>query len=547
MLVAVDFGAIGITFFLAVIVILLVFLFRGYLQSRDEAGSEIALAANRKEYLSDEELEGPKLDRALTFALIFLLILSTAFTMYMVAEPGRAENAQEGRQAGFARAGETLYNENCAACHSAGGTGGSAPYVLQDADGQFIRQTSWKAPAINNVMNRFSEEEVRHVLNYGRPGSPMAAWGTPGGGPMTVQDITKLIAYLDSINVQSLDNADIMLAGTEDPNDAETAEAQALADEAEKAIRAEVERSLESGEFETLGEAVFNLGLYSEYEGGALSCARCHTGGWSIAQSVEAKTKVLQDGIAACGGAVSGIGYNLCGDSLKERFADDSWKTSEGTWMPVGGLTDEQGKYIESLEGARIALDDKGVPVTSTGQPYLILGQDLDVISTTVTDEQVVEENDEDDAEEDDTAPEEQSSTSGATDAAPIGEAGDLAQCNFVSKLYTTADGTTYPIAPDAVAQEENGALVEPEELLVEDMTGAVYELENGKLAQDCTIVKMPERTSQAQYDFVYEGAEAAQGYGNGGQSGSGMMPGFGKLLPEDYIQAAVDYERSLQ
>jgi len=56
----------------------------------------------------------------------------------------------------------------------------------------------------------------------------------------------------------------------------------------------------------------------------------------------------------------------------------------------------------------------------------------------------------------------------------------------------------------------------------------------------------MPERTSQAHYDFVYTGAVAGKGYGRGGQSAAGLMPGFGGMLPPDYIQAVVDYERGL-
>ena len=40
--------------------------------SRAEIGSEIEIAPNRKPYLSDEELEGKKLDRTLTFGLIGL-------------------------------------------------------------------------------------------------------------------------------------------------------------------------------------------------------------------------------------------------------------------------------------------------------------------------------------------------------------------------------------------------------------------------------------------------------------------------------------------
>ena len=54
------------------------------------------------------------------------------------------------------------------------------------------------------------------------------------------------------------------------------------------------------------------------------------------------------------------------------------------------------------------------------------------------------------------------------------------------------------------------------------------------------------ERTSQAHYEFIFTGANAGAGYGNGGQSHGGMMPGFGGVLPPDLIQAVVDYERGL-
>ena len=42
---------------------------------------------------------------------------------------------------------------------------------------------------------------MRYVLNYGRPGTPMAAWGGPGGGPLTTQQIDNLIDYMWSIQL----------------------------------------------------------------------------------------------------------------------------------------------------------------------------------------------------------------------------------------------------------------------------------------------------------------------------------------------------------
>jgi hypothetical protein len=97
---------------------------------------------------------------------------------------------------------------------------------------------------------------------------------------------------------------------------------------------------------------------------------------------------------------------------------------------------------------------------------------------------------------------------------------------------------------PDDVATT-NG-FVDPPRLLPEDLPGEVVELGDGRLGGGCTVIDMPERTSYAHYDFIYNGANAGQGYGRGGLSAAGMMPGFGALLPEDYIQAVVDYERGL-
>ena len=41
------------------------------------------------------------------------------------------------------------------------------------------------------------------ILVYGRPGTPMPAWGTEGGGPLTTQQIDELIAYIGSIQLTS--------------------------------------------------------------------------------------------------------------------------------------------------------------------------------------------------------------------------------------------------------------------------------------------------------------------------------------------------------
>lgn len=63
-----------------------------------------------------------------------------------------------------------------------------------------MAQVAWKAPALNTVLSRFTEDEVLHTLNYGR-NDVMAAWGAAGGGPLTDQQLEELIYYIRSIQI----------------------------------------------------------------------------------------------------------------------------------------------------------------------------------------------------------------------------------------------------------------------------------------------------------------------------------------------------------
>ena len=74
---------------------------------------------------------------------------------------------------------------------------------------------NWMAPALNTVLYRFSDDEVEFILVYGRPFSPMSAWGLDGGGPMNAQQIETLIAYIKSIQIPRVGCA----AGENDPLD----------------------------------------------------------------------------------------------------------------------------------------------------------------------------------------------------------------------------------------------------------------------------------------------------------------------------------------
>ena len=60
---------------------------------------------------------------------------------------------------------------------------------------------TWRAPALNTVLQRFSPQEVHDIVTYGRPGTPMQPWGVLGGGPKNDQSINDLVAYIKSIQL----------------------------------------------------------------------------------------------------------------------------------------------------------------------------------------------------------------------------------------------------------------------------------------------------------------------------------------------------------
>ena len=263
-------------------------------RTKAELGSETDNAPNRKPYFSDEELEGPRLDRFLTMSLVLLGIVALGLPLYWLAEPGRQEAAVKRFDAVFASRGETLFNTNCAACHGRGAVGGIAPYVLQSKTGTYVANVTWKAPALNNAVLRYSRDEVQYVLDHGRAFSPMQPWSTVGGGAMNTQQIQNLVDYLASI-VITPEQAEVQVRrGLVARVTAELAlgvsdaeKRKELSDRVTKAFAESATNtaaliqlgvaSSESAAQLKLGGLLFN----NEDAAGSYSCARCHTPGWS--------------------------------------------------------------------------------------------------------------------------------------------------------------------------------------------------------------------------------------------------------------------------
>lgn len=262
-------------------------------KGRAEVGSEIELAPNRRPYMDDDELETKKLDRTLGLGLVALGVIALALPLYWLAEPGRQDDMVKHFEDVAISRGEDLYvnGAQCAGCHGPNAVGGVASYTLTDPEtGAYIDQVQWKAPALDTVMYRYTPDQVRWILNYGRGFSPMPAWGAPGGGPLTEQEIDDIIAYLTSIQLPAADSQ------------------KAVQDELDKVCAADADNNctVEGGEYATLGEAIFNLGYSDGFAGGAYSCGRCHTSGWSYGRA----------GVAG-GGA---MGPNLTGGSELRQF-----------------------------------------------------------------------------------------------------------------------------------------------------------------------------------------------------------------------------------
>src|SRR4029453_2125437 len=121
--------------------------------------------------MDEEQLEGPSVEKVQMWALLSLVVIALGLPIYWVTEPGRQAGAREDfnnkfveRGASlFAPVGETADALGCGGCHGVDGGGAAATYTLTTPDGTFDRQVTWKAPALNTVLLRYSRDEVTYI------------------------------------------------------------------------------------------------------------------------------------------------------------------------------------------------------------------------------------------------------------------------------------------------------------------------------------------------------------------------------------------------
>jgi mono/diheme cytochrome c family protein len=158
---------------------------------------------------SDEQLERSVLERYMAWGVVLTLFFALFFPIYWIYEIGRLEAATEDQYVESVVTGEEVYTENCAQCHGGDLSGGAAesPHEGDDA---------WPAPALNTIVARYEDNEnvskiedfLWNTIYWGRPGTPMPAWGQDAAGPLTDQEINDVIDFILANQIEQTQEPD---------------------------------------------------------------------------------------------------------------------------------------------------------------------------------------------------------------------------------------------------------------------------------------------------------------------------------------------------
>lgn len=165
---------------------------------------------------TDDRLETRRLERVQQMAVLTTAFLAVSLPLYFLGEQDRQENLAAEYHGESVTQGEHLVEEfACFTCHGPGGSGGSATFVEKRSG----VSTLWAAPSLNDIFYRYQPEEVNFWVTYGRPNTPMPAWGVAGGGSFIPQQVQAIVNYLETIQVTQ---AEALLKVNERTEDART-------------------------------------------------------------------------------------------------------------------------------------------------------------------------------------------------------------------------------------------------------------------------------------------------------------------------------------
>lgn len=251
---------------------------------------QMSIPPNLKPYLDDDQLETSHLERVLTYAVWSLIILALLMGYYFFTEPARQARAFTEFEEQRVKKGAQVYGPTtdanghavpgaagCVACHGPDLSGGSTTYTPTDprTGAPAKDQVTWLAPGLNTLYLKYAEDQIRTIITYGRPNTPMPAWGVVGGGPLSEQQVEDVMLYIQS--------------------------KQLSPDAARKASDEKLDIEKKANPAQSEAEALFNV-----------NCARCHTIGWSF--SNPAQQALLPPG-------TGGFGPSLRNGAAKTQFA----------------------------------------------------------------------------------------------------------------------------------------------------------------------------------------------------------------------------------
>ncbi len=103
------------------------------------------------------------------------------------------------RRSGEAVSGHELYQMFCSSCHGTDGKGSTVrDAVMAARSGGAPRQLMVPSLSNSDTLATASDGFLRHIINRGRPGTSMIAWGDSEGGGLTEQEVEALVQYIRS-------------------------------------------------------------------------------------------------------------------------------------------------------------------------------------------------------------------------------------------------------------------------------------------------------------------------------------------------------------
>lgn len=513
-----------------------------YVNSRRRRSAELEEPPeNLSPYLSDDELENRRSTIVLRNAVVAGALLSILMVWYAAQEPARQVAFAEAQHEEAVERGAKLYERfGCAGCHGPTGSGGGAEF----SEARSGVDVTWYVPSLDDVFYRFSVDEVRFWIEYGRPGTPMPANGLEGGGAMTFQEIDEVIAFLQSIQIPQSEavarreGAVASALQRIDEGDRITAELLALQRAAVAEVEAAPDRLGVVGDFDTRARELLGGPGTCTAESGALVGRVCEEPGSDtdrdgLTDAVEAelsemariaretllvldkeKTKKQLEAVF-----VPNTNYDVAFDATSSHTNE----AKDGTPIPDLDAAETLLQHLDTdLLLLRVAAERQEafladllpglefLEEAAAARPWQV---DFDAIAAAMTERQ---------------AADARYLESQGVEDAPAPRTFTADEAREAAGLYNAYCARCHTGGWSAGPPFEQGP-----------GSGAW----GPALRQGRSVVQFPDWRDQV--EFVIGGTDQAVHYGVNGL-GSGRMPGFGMLLSEEDIEMIVMFERSL-